>query len=109
MPEDITENKLYKLQDALVFIGFTKDESEKQIDDLNKLVSIGIINKIIEENQNEDLNEANIGNFIKNKYSEEEIENMSAEISEIIIEGYFDDITKDLSESRKKYFYKFLE
>jgi len=109
MENKIVQEKFEKMKSAMAFIGFSKEEAEKQINELGEIILMETMKKIIEDNPNENLNNENINDFIKNKYSEEEMIKISAEKSVLTIKNYLDEITSGLDENKKKYFYKFLE
>lgn len=102
--KQIQETK-QKTINALLSIGFSPENAEKQISELGSVITMSIMKKIIEENPDQMLDDNNIQEFIKSKYTNEDIGKIVTEESGIVFMDYFKEVTKNLSDEEKQRFF----
>jgi len=99
------QEKKQKVINALVSIGFSASEAEKQISELGGVITMSILKKVIEENPNQSLNDDNVQEFIQSRYTKDDIGKIVTEESAVVLMDYFKEVTKNLSEEEKQKFF----
>ena len=89
---------------ALTKIGFTADEAEKQIKDLDNIILVLVAKKLLGENADALESEEALKRQIESQYSKDEIRKVFEEVSAETVKGYFDAILSDLDNSAKDAF-----
>lgn len=104
---EIFEKDFSNLQEALVSIGYSKKEAEKQINDIGHLVQMAIVANLSEKKKkNEEITPENFENFVKNNFSEKEIKTVIAISMKQVVGDYIQEIVKTLNPEEKDEFYK---
>lgn len=96
-------NIVQKVKEALIAIGFSEEEAENQSNGLSEIVILSFYKKLSELEGSEDpvLLEKS-----KEKYSKEELSKILLETAVPTINSYFNEVSADLPEEKKKMFYE---
>ncbi len=85
---------------ALTKIGFTTEEAEKQIKELNDIILGLVAKKLLGENAEHLQSEEILKQKIESQYTKEEIRKVFEEVSMETVKGYFDAILSDLDDKQ---------
>lgn len=102
--------KIENIQNALISIGFTKEEAKYQIEEIGEIVSKLILARLLKEQSvdTNNLTPKELKNFFKTNFQAEYINSVIQEESGKIIGSYLTQITKNLSEDKKQKFYSLI-
>lgn len=86
---------------ALTKIGFTSEEAENQIKDLDKIISSIVAKRLLGENADASQPENVLKQQIESQYTKDEIRKVVEEVSTETVKGYFDAVLGDLNNEQK--------
>lgn len=110
MENKTIQRKIDKITNALIEVGFNQNEINLQIEKLGKIIQLSVLKRVISDNnaEKEKINE-DVTSYIKSKYSDQEFSRIVQEESGKIVEEYFNQVTMNLDEEKRKNFYQSIE
>jgi len=96
------------LIEGLIYLGFTKEEAEKQVGELDEIIGFSFSKRIEEEAETE-VNPDKFDEYIKENYPEEELKKILAEVSGEEVKNYIDAVTRDMPKEKIDHFYKIVK
>ena len=94
------------VMDGLIYLGFSKKEAESQLQELNELLAIAMGNIFIKNGDK--VKPEEFDSYLKNNYTQEEIEQTSLKTYVKETKEYFGAITKGLSQDKIDKFYEII-
>mgnify|MGYP001594997885 FL=1 len=95
-----------KIKNALLSIGFSVEEADKQISELGKVIQLTVIEHIAAENKDDKLAFAkDPESYVKNRYDTQSLADIVSKVSGKVISEYFSEVTKDLPNSKRTEFF----
>lgn len=94
---------------ALLSIGFSQEEAQNQLKELNDLILALVAQQVAEENPGVELTAENFKEVVENKYSKEQYQELFQKIAAEAVKGYFEAVTKDLIPLKRDAFFKEVE
>ena len=104
---NFVDHILTKFKSALSSIGYSQQGIEKQITELNNIILMAILVKIVQEKglRPGEITMENLEQFLQTNCSQDEIKVIVEEEARRIVEEYIEEITKNLADDKKKNFY----
>jgi hypothetical protein len=90
---------------ALLQLGFTQEEAQSQLKELNDLILVLVAKRIMDENPSVEVTDSNLMDIVETKYGEERYQKLFSEVASVRIKGYFDAVTKDLTPIKRDAFF----
>lgn len=100
------------IKSAMISIGFSEGEADKQLSELGDVVSLKFVEKVIEAKKgtlNGIIDTSNIEEFIKNNLSPEETIRILQEDITPLVNEYWTEITKDLPREKQSLFFNSIQ
>lgn len=97
--------RLVKLKDALISLGYSHDEAQKQIDEVGEIAVMALLGKLIKDfpNQKEEIvNQTE--KFISNKFPAGEFQLIVDEVSNETVKQYIYAVIENIDDEKKKRF-----
>ncbi len=97
--------KLELTKRSLTLLGFTEEEAEKQINEVGKLITMAIFQRLLKERSSQtDLTPENVKNYLKQNFTAQYVKEVIEIESVKIVEEYLKVVTQDVSPEQKEKF-----
>lgn len=96
------EKRLEVLKNSLVNLGFSIQEAEKQIEEVGKIITMAILEKLLKEKTAiEKITVQNFQNYLKSNFTAEYLKIVVDQESNRIVEEYLKAVSVNLSPDKK--------
>lgn len=93
------------IKQALINIGFSEVEAEKQLRELNDVIMALVGKRLLGEDMNPNMSENDVKALIEQSYSPDEFKKTFEEVSVSTLGGYLEAVSANLDPDRKDSFY----